>query len=416
MAGELSTLAMQRFACIGGACEDTCCRDFGIAIDPGTIQRMRSLAVDAEEARRLDELLIAGTAQADAGPQQILRLREDGACPMLDPDGACGFHRRHGEGALGTACSVFPRSSLAVDGRIEVTGSLACPELARLTLLAPDGPEQRPSPAPVLPRRYVGKAIVADDGYAEPFVRVREALLRLFLREEFPVGSRLAFAAHLAATLDGFFHRGAAASPERLDVELSASTREELLAGIHRDLQSFGGSDGTVIAAVLSMLVERRRLPHPPRFAALLDGAYQPAPHHNPVAGLLAEYLRRRDLVEQRAPSVTDPILSRYCRHFVLRHPYTDAPSLLSYLGRLALSLSTIRFLWCGHPAVQARLEAPPDSATDTSTLADAGVEVIQIFTKAVTHHVAFLEALHRPDEESRAVTFGRLLLFAKVL
>jgi hypothetical protein len=50
----------------------------------------------------------------------------------------------------------------------------------------------------------------------------------------------------------------------------------------------------------------------------------------------------------------------------------------------------------------------------DEARLSAIAVDVIQIFTKAVSHQVDFLTAIQRVSEDSKGVTFGRLVLFAK--
>jgi hypothetical protein len=117
---------------------------------------------------------------------------------------------------------------------------------------------------------------------------------------------------------------------------------------------------------------------------------------------------RQRAHLETRWPGLTDRILSRYCQHYLLRYPYTDAASLLHYLERLSLSLAAIRLLILG----ACTLRCPADART----LSEIAVEITQIFTKAVSHQPDFLAAIHRGSEIGSGITFGRLVLFAKSL
>lgn len=445
---ELATRAMRRFACTGGACEDTCCRGFGISLDREAIDRMRTAVAHHPERReKVRRLVVLGLPREGAERRNLVQLNEHGACPLLEADGACGIHRDHGPAALSTTCATFPRTSLAVDGRLEVTGSLACPELARLTLLADDGLVQEPTSTPVLPRPYVGKVLDADplDVYADAFSRVRATMLRLFEREEFPVGTRLLFLAHLAAQVDGFFRAGQstrtnaerAMLKRRLDLELKAVDDPDLLASLHADLQSFDGGGEVVVASAASLWLDRRRLTHGSRFARILDQA---------MASLQGECLdssaagtststssgggdagttvtparlrevdaRRRAALEARAPGLGDELLGRYCRHYILRNPYSDAESLLAYVGRLALSVAAIRLVWTASPELAARFEQPPDRSVDARVAVQAAITVIQTFTKAISHHVEYLSAVH--EAHDRGMTFGRLVLFAKFI
>jgi lysine-N-methylase len=417
---EMATRAMLRFACTRAACPDSCCRDFGVHFDQASMTRMlSSTAHDPVDHERVVRLVVLGMPLPNVGKTQVV-LGPDGSCPLLESSGDCVLHRKHGESSLGTACSVFPRTSLALPDRVEVTGTLACPELARLTLLADDGVRQDASAVPLMPRSYVGKAVEAEDdisdAYAAPFLQVRSTLLDLFRHQGFPLSSRLASAAHLAAQVDDFFHRGTEAftgskrqfGRQRLAKELSAATSASSLAKLHAELQAFAAPADAVLSAVFSLLTERLRLPHPSRFSELVTSvlASLASPADLPAAAHSLEHQRTH--LEIRWPGLTDRILSRYCQHYLLRYPYTDAASLLHYLGRLSLAVAAIRLLILG-----ASMLRSPTDATEFSKIA---VEVTQIFTKAVSHQADFLAAIHRASENGAGNTFGRLVLFAKSL
>jgi lysine-N-methylase len=438
---------MNRFACTGGACEDTCCRDLGVSMDPESAKQIRAAEAANNGDRKTVRLVVLDTVNVEEAPQQIFRFDDSGACPALNSHGLCSVHHHQGEAALATACAVFPRSALVIrDGstegsQLEVTGSLACPELARLTLLATDGLLQTPSETPLLSRPYIGKIIEADgrDAFAAPFRQVRGVLIELFSRTDFPLSSRFAFAANFASQVDDFFGRDSTAfsgpgglfAHQRLQAEISSATDTGLLRGLHQDLSAFSESGGpAVVATTALMLTERRRLPHARRFALLIENCFRTlqaevfgqtlaevdANQTVSPAQLFAAYRRRRQAVDQRVHGLVDDILGRYTVHYILRHPYTDAPSLLNYLGRLGLALAAVRLLLAGSPTVQACLADAPHPSADAGAIADAAVEVIQIFTKAVTHHWAFLETIHRARADAGAMTFGQLVLFAKFL
>jgi lysine-N-methylase len=384
---------------------------------------LTSTARDPIDHERIVRLVVLGMPLPNAGKTQVI-LGQDGCCPLLESSGDCVLHRKYGESSLGTACSVFPRTSLALPDRLEVTGTLACPEVARLTLLSDDGVCQDASTVPLMPRSYVGKALDAQDdvsdAYVAPFHKVRSTLIDLFRRQEFPLSSRLVFAAHFAAQVDDFFRRGTEAftgskrqfAQQRLAKEISAATSASSLAELHGELQGLAAPSDAVLSAVGTLLTERLRLPHPPRFSNLVTSVIASLGRGDglsadlPEAALILE--RQRAHLELHWPGLTDRILSRYCQHYLLRYPYTDAASLLHYLGRLSLSLAAIRLLILG----ACKLRCPADA----QELSEIAVEITQIFTKAVSHQPDFLAAIHRGSEIGAGITFGRLVLFAKSL
>jgi lysine-N-methylase len=420
----MATRAMLRFACTRSACPDSCCRDFGVHFDQPSMTRMlTSTARDPIDHERIVRLVVLGLPLPNAGKTQVV-LGQDGCCPLLEASGDCVLHRKYGESSLGTACSVFPRTSLALPDRVEVTGTLACPEVARLTLLSDDGVCQDASTVPLMPRSYVGKALDAQDdvsdAYVAPFQQVRSTLMDLFRRQEFPLSSRLVFAAHFAAQVDDFFRRGTTAftgskrqfARQRLAKEIAAATSASSLAELHAELQSFVAPTDAVLSAVGALLTERLRLPHPARFSNLVTSVIASLGRGDGLSADLPEaariLARQRAHLELRWPGLTDRILSRYCQHYLLRYPYTDAASLLHYLERLSLSLAAIRLLILG----ACTLRCPADARQ----LSEIAVEITQIFTKAVSHQPDFLAAIHRGSEIGSGITFGRLVLFAKSL
>jgi lysine-N-methylase len=358
----------------------------------------------------------------DGHQDSMMPLDESGACPMLESSGRCELHRRYGEAALSTACSVFPRTALKVGEQVEVSGSLACPELARLTLLSEDGVDQAESPTAVLPRDYIGKAISDGDEAAQPYAAnfgvVRAALRALFASRGFPLSSRLLFAGHLAAQVDEFFHARTTSfagkkqlfAQRRLAAEIALAQDTALRNQLHGDLLRLRGNDEAVLGTILSLLRQRLRLPHPPRYAAAL-GVLTSA------EALCAGSLRdRHAFLAARWPGTLDRLLARYAQHYLLRSPYTDAPDLLTYLGRLALSLGAIKTMVLASPVVDRLVIEPGAEDDDGKALAELVAETVQIFTKAISHQASFLSVFHEAFESGQGTAFGRLVLLASYL
>ena len=422
-APEVTTATMESFSCLAAACPDTCCRDWAVPIDRADLETMRTaLSSTTTGADRLVHLIVVGRPSRHTDAVARLQLDERGACPLLEEDQRCSVHANAGEQALATACSVFPRTALAVEDRIEVGGSLGCPEVARLVLLADERPQLRPATKPMLPRAYIGKTVATapGDAYAHHFVPVREALLSCF-QLPLPLGTQLVIAADLAARVGEFFHAGTqdfdgagrAFAERRLRSELETTGSAALHADLHRDLMALKAPGEGVMALVAGLVFERRQLPHGPRFGALLDGVLASASAGCPpeqagtAAGLWMAYQHRRDSWDQRAGGEGQRLFQNYAQHFLQRNPYTDSSTLLEYLYRLAVHLAAVRLLTVLHPEAH----ADPDRAS----MNRIAVDVVQTFTKAIGHHPDYLEAaLHRGAAATGGFTFGRLVMLAK--
>ncbi len=122
------------FQCTGASCEDTCCRGWGIGVDRQTFDRYQELA-DPEFGPKLRQLV--NITVANKGHQHAAIVLEDAQCPLL-VDKLCSVHTKLGEEYLGQACATFPRVVNPVDGAIERSLDLSCPEAARLILLNPE--------------------------------------------------------------------------------------------------------------------------------------------------------------------------------------------------------------------------------------------------------------------------------------
>jgi lysine-N-methylase len=277
-----------------------------------------------------------------------------------------------------------------------------------------------------LPRNYVGKNIdVADessDAYVAHFELVRAALSKLFDLRDYPLSSRLAFAAQFAAQMEDFFFQDTTAfrgkqqrfTHQRLMAETGLAQDANTLNSLHDDMRAFTGNDEAVLGVVLSLLRQRLRLAHPTKFAAAVAGLVSAKDTDaNTLYRLLTSQNTR---LAASFPGLVDRILSRYAQHYLLRNPYTEAPNLLAYLGRMALALATIKIMVLASPAVKDLLAEPANPKDDANALGQRVVDMAQIFTKTVAHQANFLQAFHQAFESGKGTPFGRLVLFARYL
>jgi lysine-N-methylase len=436
---QVTSAALERFACIADKCEDNCCRDWAVPLDEPSLEKMKGVMARTPEGReRLHRLVVIGRPARQSPGRAHIQMNADGACPMLESDSTCGVHASFGEEALTTACSIFPRTAVAVADRLEVGASLGCPEVSRLVLLAEDAEETRLRPATraMLPRPYVGNSVSSDpeDAFAHHFLEVRELLLRLVRRSEVSLPARLVAAAHFADRVQPFFHAGTGEfegprqvfARRRLRTEIAEASAADLLAGVERDLCGMEIPGDQTAALLATLLLERKRLPHSPRYAALLRQGFtslqeealgHPAQDEDTVtpAQLWQVYDRRRRALDGRLGARSGQVLANYCEHFLVRHPYTGAGSLLEYLYRMLIQLAAIRFLTVAHPDVAALLASAP-APGDRDVLDRVMVHVAQTFTKAIGHQVAYLDVAMKTAADSGGFTFGRLLVLAAFL
>ncbi|WFD10037.1 flagellin lysine-N-methylase [Tepidibacter hydrothermalis] len=128
---------MKNFKCIGGACEDTCCVGWGIHIDKETYKKYRNC-----KDKQMREHLNKNITRQRSNPSNIayakIRLDEDKGCPFLSENKLCEIYSNLGEEYLSLTCTDYPRMYNKVNGVIEKSASMSCPEAARLALLNPN--------------------------------------------------------------------------------------------------------------------------------------------------------------------------------------------------------------------------------------------------------------------------------------
>ncbi len=430
-AEPLAPRYMTRFRCIAERCEDTCCGGLRVPVSEAQWHRMQAtVAGNPEASERLYQLVLPNAAGASSTEHAFIDMRPDGHCPFLDTERLCSLQRRHGDAVLPDICATFPRVVTKRGERVEVTGTLACPEVARLCLLEEDAVEPGPLPPEFQHafRPESARNIPLDEEAAYGFHAdtVRAAMLRLLGRREYPLASRLALLGHLAYALDGFYFRGTesfrgeehSGAVAQLTQVLQRFESPEVLEAGHRDFTALALPGGPCVGLFTSVLEARLAAGRGERFTTLVRGVLESLPLG---AGSPSEldtawrtYVERWQRLEALHGEQVRRYFHNYAVHHLWRSPFTDAPSLLAYVFRLALRVGLLRLTLVGHPQVAALCDAPSPTPEAREQLDRAAVETFQLVAKHVEQAPDFLslaEGLVGPGRGTDAL--GRVLVFA---
>lgn len=183
------------FRCLGGACPDTCCRDWDIVLDEETLSDYQH--APASLAQRLQESLTT-----DEEGDTCFRLDRRGFCTMLTPDGLCAIQKEWGESHLCDHCAAYPRFIEEYGNLTEASLAMSCPEAARLLLESPafqveeadNGHPDQPFPD-IPPQLLAGLEVT------------RQAVLRGMEEQQYTLWERLQGVLYLADTLQGSIDR-----------------------------------------------------------------------------------------------------------------------------------------------------------------------------------------------------------------
>lgn len=161
------------FHCIGSQCEDTCCAGWTVPVDLASQQRFQGLP---ESPLKVLVNASIDPASADSGRNAAsFRMNEKQQCPLLTDERLCRVHAELGPGMLPQTCASYPRVAGAIEGFVETSLALSCPEAARLVLFSP----------------HLEMISHTDRPVGRSFWMIRAAVLKLVRNREYPLWERL---------------------------------------------------------------------------------------------------------------------------------------------------------------------------------------------------------------------------------
>ena len=383
---------MTRFHCLGADCEDACCGEWAVTVDSTRAALLR---------RVLPEFADVTVQRTDDEQREVVCMvqRPDKTCAMLDADRLCGIQRRYGEALLPDDCAVYPRSVGQIGGRVELSGTLSCPEVARLCLLGEDATDFVPVD-PVLVTRGLVHYTYADspkDVSEAVFDDVRDLARELLAARQFDLDSRLFFLAAFFDSASLLLRPGAgprAAVHFRALVqtmrqpEAQAQLRAQFLAA-PRDAFAASAVSQVVGAMQRRSTDSLRRL-----FGEVLgplardpgsgvcqepDGAFSFSPQE-----FAASSDRRRVELPAAFLSEEDALLERLCQNHLVRMWPLWSADLRAYGFGLFLRLAIVRFFLRHHPLVAG-------SGGDREKIRTAAVQVVYTLSRIFDHEGTIL-------------------------
>jgi lysine-N-methylase len=350
----------------------------------------RHLTLLAENDPEASALLASGIELTPDGPDfGRIRFLESGDCSMRDEKGLCRVHARFGHAALFEVCATFPRYASEIDGDVELFGTLACPEVARLALLAEDGFELAQLTLEEAPR-ILRNRFRTDEPYFKPFKQVRAALVQLLSEPGHTLPEKLFVMLWMADKLKAVLHEGAApVPPVELEKALAALSEASVLGQLSARYRSLD-LDGTL---PISVIVAALKPPPQPRRGAQTEGfdalwrEVQARYGKGAAPGASASEAELREIWalyrEARAavPSAVDQrvelCLTRFGVNHALTTPHMLSANLFDYAYDLVVRLACLRFL------LTTRLSGFTGSASE---LDQRIVEVTYSYVRTVEH------------------------------
>ncbi len=367
---------MTRFTCIAERCSDTCCR--GLTI-PLTARDARTLSATLTSPADRAQLEAAVDPNAAA-----LRPRADGHCGFLDSERLCSLQRRFGAATLPEACALFPRVLTSAGGVLQLSGSLGCPEVARL-LLEPDA----------MALDEADEAPLKDAPFAALDARaaaLREAAGALVTDADRPLQERVTLLAFLAHEL--------AVDEVPFEKLLEAFARKDVRDAFAERAQALRSSGALAASLAFSLLRAWQTAAHPPQaaFAREVLQRYGAGGGELDPSALVERATELEAALEAPERAALEHALTRMAEHALDRRPFSAEAAQRTVL-ELAAHLAIVR-LWL--------LGAGPPVTPSPSTLLGTGfVEgralALQLFAKYAAPRLGW-EVLAPEDRSPQAL------------
>ncbi|GAA0082205.1 MULTISPECIES: flagellin lysine-N-methylase [Clostridium] len=129
---------VKSFNCIGSACEDSCCIGWKVDLDKKTYLAYKKIK-NSELKPIIKKMVNRKHNQKSDEAYGNIIMDSKGRCPFLNEKNLCKGYINLGQSYLSDTCTFYPRSVRKIDGKLERSLTMSCPEVAKLALLNPDG-------------------------------------------------------------------------------------------------------------------------------------------------------------------------------------------------------------------------------------------------------------------------------------
>lgn len=153
---------MEQFSCIGSKCEDSCCIGWRVNVDEDTYKKYQKLR-DLELKPLFKKKVTRERSNPTTSSYAKIKMDKEGRCSFLSEENLCKVQLNLGEDYLCNTCTFYPRSINSINGVIEKSATISCPEVARLALLNPNGIEFDEIEEPVSNHELIGKNLRTHD-------------------------------------------------------------------------------------------------------------------------------------------------------------------------------------------------------------------------------------------------------------
>lgn len=398
---------MNVFQCIGPQCEDSCCSGWKVTIDHETYRKY-SKSRDPELAPLFDKKVTRNRSNPTNESYAKIKMDIGGHCPFLNEEKLCRIQKNLGEAYLSNTCAVYPRSINELDGVLEKSAALSCPEIARLALLNSEGIsfdeiEVESDERSIVHNRKNTKAPTKANKVDRYFWEVRIFTIEILQDRSYKVGDRL--------ILMGLFYQ-----------KLQTLIEEERVAEVPQLIATYttllrDGSLRTELAQIPANLSIQMQLSKEMMDQRLTGG------FNNRYMQCLIQYLNGlRYTKESSVEEVTERYKTAYDNYyapFMDEHEYIFENYLVNYVFKKMFPLSSEKTVFDAYVMMvvqyaMLKLHLIGMSAYNKKLDEDMIVLLFQSFTRMVEHNNAYVQKMNRILIENGYTTMPYMAILIK--
>lgn len=426
-----ATNYMQKFRCIGPACEDHCCQHWQVLVNQASYKKLRRAMDNSPDDRRhFKERMKRNRSgsKTDANFASIVMNPDDAVCPFLNEHKLCEIQARFGEDYLSDTCRTYPRKlNVAIDHQ-ELSGLLSCPEIARLCLLHPGSTDAAAVNRDEVPTKNVKLSIISNNKN-NPYVfylnEIRSIFDQFLSLSDYPLDSRLFFICYLANRTAPFFKQKGQFTEEQLAEQIERMATEEIIHELDRGFQGLDAELKLPMQLINSLLqLKGEGALTPGLFNGVLN-TYGLSEHSRQlieqgennnveldIDRVLSSYRQRNETLRKLFGQRFELIFANFCKNHVYSFHYTENSDLLQAMQGLLMKLATAAFLLISHTRLDRFIEngvAAEDQEQANQVFDEVAVEVFYKFSRAMEHDKTLWERIYRETQRSDLVGLALL-------
>ena len=343
------------FACLGGECEDTCCRNWEVKLDREHFDLLESVMSEDDVEKSLFEQYIHLNESPISSDHDyaFIKMGVNGYCAMLDDNGLCSIHAKYGVTVLGNVCTMFPRVISRCGDTVELSGALSCPEVVRNCIDDKTPLKLKRFKTSDLPRSKnypIQRELLDldDDAYSENFNLVRENIMHIMANEKLDLETRLYVMANLAHKISGFYHRDCTRPDEgRIKAILESLSEDDVVSKLDAFIKEYDASSPLSMIVVHSILSIKLQQANDENISQLYDKIINKYTEKNDnVAEVLAAKLVKiASRVDVESKKYIDKAITRYILNCLYREWFITMPDPFTYVQMLLVRTSVLRTL-----------------------------------------------------------------------